>query len=121
MIIKDNEFSFFEIKMIQSLWEKYNVQYIASMLDRPTLATQRQIERMDKTGYKLFIPKIIDVAKQKRLTENWAQKIPTKAVIKPVDLSNKISVKIDSKTTVFVTPGTDIEAIKKKYQNRCLY
>lgn len=31
------------------------------------------------------------------------------------DLSKMISVKIDSKTTVFVKPGTDIEKIKKQY------
>jgi hypothetical protein len=32
------------------------------------------------------------------------------------DLSNKIAVKIDHKTTVYVKPGTDIDKIKKQYR-----
>lgn len=33
----------------------------------------------------------------------------------PVDNTNKIAVKLDSKTTVHVLPGYDLEALRKKY------
>lgn len=37
---------------------------------------------------------------------------------KQVDLSKKISVRIDHKTTIYVDPGTDIAAEKQKYLER---
>jgi hypothetical protein len=37
---------------------------------------------------------------------------------KQVDMSQLISVRIDHKTTVFVKPGTDIEAVRKQYAAR---
>lgn len=37
---------------------------------------------------------------------------------KEVDLSKMVSVRIDKKTIVFVNPGTDIEKVKKLYQEK---
>jgi hypothetical protein len=42
-------------------------------------------------------------------------KIVKKYPTKEVDLSQKIRVVVDSRTTVYVKPGTDIEAWKRKY------
>jgi hypothetical protein len=35
-----------------------------------------------------------------------------------LDLKERIAVRIDHKTVVYVRPGTDIEAVRKKYSNR---
>lgn len=36
----------------------------------------------------------------------------------PVDVNGKIKIKIDERTTVYAKPGTDVEKLKLKYQNR---
>lgn len=48
-------------------------------------------------------------ARKKRIE---AAKLPTRKI----DLTGTIAVKLDSKTTVWVKPGTDIDALKKQYK-----
>jgi hypothetical protein len=62
-------------------------------------------------------------AKENRLKieREWQErsrknKIVKRYPTKTVDLSSKVAVRINPKTIVFVAPGTDIEAIKRRYQ-----
>jgi hypothetical protein len=47
----------------------------------------------------------------------WTKLLDNKKHIKIKSTEGLISVKIDSRTTVLVKPGTDIEALKLKYLN----
>lgn len=40
--------------------------------------------------------------------------------IKPIDFSALISVKIDRRTTIYVKPGTDVDAIREKYGRKII-
>lgn len=113
-------YSIIEIRIIQDLWEHKSTRFIASMLGRSELDVRRQIQSMDTKGIKLFQPKTVDVHIRPRKVLNddaWATRLPSKPMFKPVDTSQLKSVRIDSKTTVFVKPGSDIEAVKAKYTN----
>lgn len=101
-----------EIRLVQSLWEKKSIVYIANVLDRTIAEVKLQISNMDTNGVKLYQAPTFDKVVQ---NENWAKQIQRPPNLNPPDLSKKIAYKLDSKTTVFANPGSDIEALKKKY------
>lgn len=78
-------------------------------------------KRRAESAAKKAIPKNKKSPKGKLLKEKPMPKLkPLKPVKKkfetiPVDNTNKIAVKLDSKTTVHVLPGYDLEALRKRY------
>lgn len=73
------------------------------------LAVQNEINR------KMAIKAAIKAAKYVGSHNGYIKKETAKYKTKEVDLSNKISVRINAKTVIFVNPGDDIEKIKKMY------
>lgn len=116
---KPDDFSIVEVRMIQNMLKEKSIQFIASMLDRPYKDVVQQIKRMVATQQiKMFQPKVFDrkISRSEREKEWAARQLQDKTIrIRNVDESKLINVRIDSKTIVKVKPGTDIEAVKKKY------
>lgn len=118
-LISDGGFNIIEIRLIQSLWETKSVQYIANMLDRGFSQVEKQIQLMHRKqpAVQLYQPPTFErKIKRKEEEATWAKKQLAKKEIRIPDSSQKISVRIDRKTVLLVDAGTDIEALKKKYQ-----
>ena len=109
------DFTIVEVRMIQHLWETKPIEYIANMLDRSTVEVSRKIADMSK-AYKVVLyerPQFERKVKQREV--EWAKKqLAAPVKMKIPDNSGKVSVIIDSKTTVFCYPQ-DVDRIKKKY------
>ncbi len=110
------DFSIIEVRLIQSLWEKKSIQYIANMLDRPYSIVERKVHEMNRVHQvKLYeLPHFEKKIVRKKVDEEMLRE----KVIKVPSSAGKISVRIDSKTVVLVKPGTDVEAYKKAYLKR---
>lgn len=114
-----NDFSRVDILMIMQLWEKKPIEYIANMLDRPYHTVERKVQELSKV-HKVTLyqrPTFTGQLKSKEKELEWAKKQLRKddIVIRKIDTSSLIAVKVNAKTVIYVKPGTDIDEIKKKY------
>lgn len=113
MEVENIELTLVQTRIIQSMWETKAPEYIAWVLELPFALIERTIKELNKTcKVKLherpqFTKKIL----QKQKDHKWLEK----PAVKIADHTSKVSVRIDAKTVVFVTPGTDIEKYKKNY------
>ena len=116
----NNPFTYIDLQLIRSLWAKHPPRYIAMILNRPVVEVEKQIYHMDKTGVKLCKVPTIDIVRRKPADDQWMRKLKPDEV-KAKSFEGLISVRIDSRTIILVKPGTDIEAIKKKYKREPLF
>lgn len=95
---------------------------IAPMVELPGEHVYNAMKQMGFKPLKELAPKKINNREKER---NWAKNLlHGKQVpdIKNNSYEGKISVRIDAKTVVFVKPGTNIKAVKKKYEKQlCQY
>lgn len=114
------DFDSFDIRMIQSMWQTHSAYQIALTLGKPFSLVDKKILEMNQVHrVKLYSPPVTERVVRKGEKE-WAKKKLQKHEIKirVVDTSQLIAVKVNAKTTVYVKPGSDIAAIKKKYDKR---
>jgi homoserine dehydrogenase len=84
---------------------------------RKQLDKKYEVERAAERQKQRNVREKIDHQRRTHMNAREGRKIFKKRDLK---LDELISVKIDSKTTVFVKPGSDIEAIKKLYTRKPL-
>jgi hypothetical protein len=95
-----------------------------SILDKKAVVKKSKQERRKKINQEKEDDKARELAIKKRKIENRRQQLQkTKRVEKfyqtrQENLLDKICVKIDHKTTVFVNPGTNIPEFKKRFLER---
>ncbi|WP_197739810.1 HNH endonuclease [Pedobacter sp. BS3] len=85
-----------------------------------TKAKRKDAERKRKEILKEQKKKQAAAERERKRLEEQLRKESLKEVkpvtFKPVDLSNKIPLRIDAKTVVYIRPGQDPEKVKLKYQ-----
>jgi hypothetical protein len=84
---------------------------------RKRLENERKEAKLEENRRDLAIRSNIELRRRKERTA-WEERRSFKT--KSVDLSELVAVKIDSKTTVFVKPGTNIAKVKEQYQRKPL-
>jgi len=143
-----NDFSLIELRIARSLITKKSVQFISEVLNRPYEQTLDLIRNMSDSQKLIPFEKQLDnnklkvklkkknqkrfddqdrVEKKRRTAKQlYEQERDSKKRAGPqfktrvINMSELVAVKIDHKTTVYVKPGTDIEATRKKY-NKALH
>lgn len=85
-------------------FRKGEIRNLRTKIEKQTVKNERvkKLKKVQKQNEKSFAQKFL---KEKKLQ------------VKPFDPSGLISVRVNSKTIIFVKPGTDIEKIKKQYSN----
>lgn len=107
-----------EERLIQSLWERKTVQYIANMLDRPIAEVQRKINEMvADADYKV---KLYELPHFKRVIKKKDEEWLKEKKIKVPSSEGLISVRIDSKTVVLAKPGADVAEVRRRHLERKL-
>lgn len=91
-------------------WRRYNEAKQRAYTGKVKLPPNRMMKKQP-VGTKKAVSRGISESKHHRKLKAAQEHVYDK---KPLDLQNKVAVKIDSKTTVFVKPGTNI----KKYLER---
>lgn len=77
---------------------------------------------LNKVERELFRKSINEYMKsQNKDTVNVPARAPVLPIPPSPSTTNKIAVKVNDKTTIWVRPGTDIDAIKKRYNQLRLY
>lgn len=131
----ENEFAYWEILLVRKQKDKISPVDIARMLGKDTRSVEAIIREMVGEMPTVFeqkqTRKVNKKLSRKALKENkenlekaivrTARKVKVVEKVfetRKVNTGELISVKIDSKTTIYVKAGSDIEAIKAKYRNR---
>lgn len=78
-------------------------------LSRKRVAVQKQVIKQAEEKQRSY-SEVMKVERQRR-NLNREPRLPTKHV----DYSQKISVRIDRKTTIYADPGEDIQALKERF------
>lgn len=97
-------------------WEKF---------DNKPIKEKKQLKPLSVGRKKKAVKKKKPVKKEKKPHSSYAQAMDRQKIrksrnnqsiytTKPLDLSGKVRVKLNAKTEVWVLPGTDIAALKKK-------
>jgi hypothetical protein len=141
-----NNLTITERRLIQSLFRNKPAEYIASLIDKPLNLVNAEINDFSSKGegrlsydIKRHLAEVGKESKKKKdkssKSLNPINKVlayrqydhvkssfkkVSKKVFKTrlVDLSKKIRVSIDRKTTIYVDPNSDIEKIRRMYQKR---
>jgi len=137
--------SFIDICIIQQQLTKLTAEAIAALILKPVNVVADKITELTATkqygisvaqklqnkeakklakkpGEKSLKAKNKELEKQAMATAKFQAKAPPRFkriepgfATRQLDLSQKISVRLNAKTTIFVNPGADIEKIKKLY------
>lgn len=136
-----NEFSLLEQRIMQSLIKDRSDAEIADILERDVTGVREYTSHYARTRNISSRQSILDMReakkngnllRKKQLDEKLKKQMAAKKnhvsslkrkrekIFKTIaiDLSKKIAVKIDNRTTVFVDPGTDTELYKREYYNK---
>lgn len=130
-ILMDNNFSYTELRLVQALLTKKSSADIASIVERETAEVSALIQQICKQRNLLSFD---DVQHQKEKAKRWAelqkinkrqekavvltQKIkpaPSRYATRKVDLSQLVSLRIDHKTIIYISPDQDPISAKANY------
>lgn len=110
-------------KFLKSLTPPQRRQYYTQTkeqkkIEREQRKEQKKLDRIKEQEAKR--KERIEKSKRSNVEREWQAASKRNRTVKrladrPLDLSSKIAVKLDHRTTVYVKPGTDIEMIRKQY------
>ncbi len=120
----DNMLNLFDNTIIRQQLHRHTNEELANIIGKPIELIIDAINLFTKNGsIRLSKSQKINLKKKKskdKIIKPIAATFPIKRVekvfkTKQVDYSNKILVRIDAKTCIYIDKGADIEAEKKKY------
>ena len=126
-----NELQYIEQIMVRKWMRIKTPEEIASLLEKPVKQIEEEIIHQAKKFRIKSLQQLQQEKQLRQINKDLAKKqrkalitsaMPKKTwkdqvkAFKPIDLSNKIAVRIDHRTVIYCNPGDDIETIKKKYK-----